>query len=64
MTFDEVVKEHHEVLGTTTKCYILTCGQDAVVVMRGNQSGNTQFYCQRCADELPKSLFTIIKQTN
>jgi hypothetical protein len=51
-TFDEVVKEHHEVLKTTNKCYILNCGNIPEIILRGKQSGNIHYYCRECSFNL------------
>lgn len=52
MTFDQTVKELHEFLGTTNRCYIVNCGENPEVKVLEIRTGVERFYCLRCALEL------------
>lgn len=62
--FAEAARKGHELLGTLNKCYILVCGRDTTVALRGLESGTVNFYCERCAEELMEfGLFERVKRT-
>jgi len=46
-------------------CYIVNCENTTSVAVRGLQSGDVRFYCERCAEELLtdfNTLFELVKQ--
>lgn len=50
--FEETLRLNHEVLGTSNACWILTCGRETKIALRGKQSEVTHFYCLLCAHHL------------
>jgi len=60
-SYNEFMRETHERHGTANKCYILLCGENPEVAIRGKQSGEIRFYCARCASELLETFSNLFE---